>query len=125
MAEDPEIKRAMAEAARIIETLLKSQAGKMKASSLAASIEVVPREKANRVTFTVDSIYYGKYLDMGTMDERANRRGAFDPNPGVGVGGIKPRFWTTINAATRIRIKKIMEQAVKTVIRRQLSKAAK
>ncbi len=125
MAEDPELARAMAETARVIETLLKGQATKMKASGLAKSIEVVSKDKGGKVSFTVDSIYYGKFLDMGTMKERARRRGPFDPNPGVGVGGIKPRFWSTVNTATRLRIKKIMEKAVKTFIRRKLTKAAK
>lgn len=126
MAIEPEIKKAMGDAARLIETLLKSQAPK-KTGALAKSVQITPKEtpKGN-IVFQSNYNRYGRFLDWGTLAESAYpNRGKWNPRPGKGTGGIKPRFWTTINAATKQRIKQIMTAATAKVLKTQLRRATK
>lgn len=126
MALEPEIKKAMGDAARVIESLLKFQAPK-KTGSLAKSVKVVGQEtKSGNVSFQSNYNRYGRFLDWGTLAESAYpNRGRWNPRPGKGRGGIKPRFWTTINAATRERVKQIMAAATSKVIKTQLRRATR
>lgn len=126
MAIEPEIKKAMGDAARLIETLLKSQAPK-KTGSLAKSVRVTGEEsKSGNIAFKSNYNRYGRFLDWGTLAESAYpNRGKWNPRPGKGKGGIKPRFWTTINAATRDRVKQIMAAAASKIIKTQFRRAIK
>jgi len=125
MATDPEITKAMGDAARVIQELLRSQAP-VKTGTLRDSVRVVGQEgKSGNIVFKSTYKDYGVYLDYGTGPFNTYpQRGAYRRNPGSGVGqgGIKPRFWTSLDESTRLRVRDIMKKATEQIIRTQLKR---
>lgn len=66
---------------------------------------------------------YGKFTNKGTgvYLDRGDISGKFwNPNPGPGKKGIKPRYWTNLDKATRQQISKLIgrettKQIVKSI----------
>ena len=66
---------------------------------------------------------YGKFTNRGTKPylDRGDISGKFwNPNPGPGKKGIKPRYWTNLDKATRQQISKLIgrettKQIVKSI----------
>jgi len=118
MALDPDIRRAASTAARLTTTKLKSQAP-VKTGALRNSVrtQVIPRGDA--FTLQISYLPYGKFLDLGTGPYRTrptNRR-AWNPKPGKGKGGIKPRFWTTLDRVwRRENFDRLFQAAVKKIV---------
>jgi len=124
MSTEPEIVRAASLAARIMETKLESQAP-VKTGALRDSVKVVPRFTNKSVLLDVISLPYGKYTDLGTGPYRTppSRRRNWNPRPGKGKGGIKPRFWTSLTRSFRIQqINSFFNEAIKKIIKRQFKK---
>jgi len=128
MALEPEIKKAMAEAARLIQDLLQAQApvAKRGGGSLRDSVRVLGGEgKGGNIVFRSKYKDYGVYLDYGTGPfDTYPKRGPFRRNPGSGVGqgGIKSRYWTSLDDTTRLRVRDIMKRATEQIIKTQLKR---
>ena len=121
MSTEPEIVRAAYQAARIMETKIKFQAP-VKTGALRKSVKVVPRFTERSVLLDIVSLDYGKYTDLGTGRYRtpASKRRNWNPRPGKGKGGIKPRFWTSITKSFRqTQINSLFTNAIRKIIKRQ------
>ena len=128
MALEPEIAKAMGDAARLIEELLRSQApvAKRNGGTLRDSVKVIGGEgKSGNIIFRSTYKDYGVYLDYGTGPFNTYpKRGTFKRNPGSGVGqgGIRSRYWTSLDESTRLRVRDIMKKATEQIIRTQLKR---
>jgi hypothetical protein len=118
---EDEIKKAAYLAARVFKSALEAQVPK-KTGALHDSIQVTPIFTEDSVKFQSAYLKYGKYLDLGSGPYRtpASKRRAWNPKPGKGKGGIKPRFWTSIKQGTRDNINKMISDAFMKVIRTTL-----
>lgn len=124
MAQDPEITKALDQMATLVQRTLKSQSP-FKTGRLRDSIQVVGKETPNG-NLVLNSSYekYGTYLDWGTgRYNKFPNRGNYNPRPGKGTGGIKPRFWTTLSDSVKERIKMIIQQATGKMIASQFRRA--
>lgn len=128
MAQEPEVTKAIGDAARIIQELLRSQApvAASRGGTLRDSVRVRGEEgKSGNIIFRSTYKDYGVYLDYGTGDfDTYPKRGAFRRNPGSGVGkgGIMPRYWTSLDESTRLRVRDILKKATGQIIRTQLKR---
>lgn len=118
---EDEIKKAAFMAARVFESALKAQSP-VDTGALEKSIKVTPIFTDDSVKFRSSYLTYGKFLDLGTGPYKtpASSRRAWNPKPGKGTGGIKPRFWTSIKQGTRDSINKMISDAFMKVIRTTL-----
>ena len=113
----PIIEAAANLAARIIENELRAQAPSDKISK---GVSVIPAYSGGETDLTVDfdifleeDVIYGIFLDGGTLDlYDPNPDANWNPDPGVGEGGIKPRYWTNIPEEAQSRIDMIIETAL-------------
>jgi len=125
MALDPEITKAMGDAAGLIETLLQTQVP-VKTGTLRDSINVIGGEgKSGNIVFRASYKDYGVYLDYGTGPFKTYpNRGKFNPRPqsGVGRGGIFPRYWTSISEGVKLRIRDIIANATQDIIRKEIKR---
>ena len=130
---EPEIKKAAYMAARVFQNALQAQApvgprprtadAKAKyPQALKQSIKVTPIFTEDSVKFKSTYNLYGKFVDLGTGAYRtpASRRKAWNPRPGKGTDGIKPRFWTSIKQSVRNSINKMLTDAYAKIIRTTL-----
>ena len=108
MSTEPEYKRAAYDAVRIIERIITSQAP-VKTGALKNSIRVQPKFRNDRVSLDFYYLEYGRYVDLGTGRYRTSpsKRRNWNPKPGKGKGGIKPRFWTTLKKDVRREVNKL------------------
>lgn len=120
---DQELVDAAELAARVIQNELMAQAPSEK---IAKGLTVVPIYSENDVDFEIvldDSVKYGIFLDSGTLAEKVVDPDAeWDPNPGKGKGGIKPRYWTNLEESMQVRIDMILEEALEKIQERKLDK---
>ena len=125
MSEEPEITKAMAEAARLVEYTLKEQAPR-KTGRLRDSISVTPSmTEAGNLSLKATYEEYGVFLDYGTGPFNTYpNRGRFNSSPksGVGLGGIFPRYWTSLSSSVRLRATQIFREAVAKVTKMQLKR---
>ena len=115
------LKPAYAKIARIIEQIMKRQVP-VKSGALRSSLRVVITGSGSEINFTLQEKVYGKYTDMGTGKYRARTRGEWNPRPGKGKGGIKPRFWQSISDKDQVRIQMIIEEELFKQIDIELTK---
>jgi hypothetical protein len=108
-------------AARIMQNLLRRQAPK-KTGALRSSITVTGRATADGISFTTDYMRYGIYTNKGTGPYYTERIGEWNPKPGKGKGGIKPRFWTAIDTMTRSQVAKLLREGVKRQVINEITK---
>jgi len=102
---------------RLIANNLQRQAPR-KTGELIRSIKVTGSYDGKSVKFNSDYVPYGVYTDLGTGPYKAKRSGGnWNPAPGKGRGGIKPRFWTTLDESTRQRVNKIISKVVSDFIK--------
>ena len=99
-------------AARILQSLYKRQAPK-KTGELKTSIKVSAKVTSNGLSFVTSYAKYGIFTDKGTGPYRSRRMGEWNPKPGKGKGGIRPRYWTAIDSMTRSQIAKLVTKWVK------------
>jgi hypothetical protein len=119
MATPPQMKIAYQKSAILIERELQKQAP-VKTGALRRSIKVTANMTEDGVTFSADYNKYGIYVDRGTGPYKTKRRGGWNPSPGKGKGGIKPRFWTTIPRPLQNQIKTLIQKATMAWIRFEL-----
>jgi hypothetical protein len=121
----PIIEAAANLAARIIENELRAQAPSEKISK---GVSVLPAYSGGGTDLTVEfeiyleeNVIYGIFLDGGTLDQYdPNPDAQWNPDPGVGKGGIEPRYWTNIPEEVQSRIDMIIETALEEAQEKQI-----
>lgn len=124
MAQDLELSGPLNMAARLIEANLKRQAP-VDTGALKRSIKVKANYTGESVQFRYSYNTYGVFVDKGTGPYAVRgkgRTGSWNPRPGKGTDGIKPRFWTSLENSTKIRVKRIISKVINQYIRTQFSK---
>ena len=115
---DPIIEAAGYQAARIIENELRAQAP---SDAIAKGFVVLPvytqvSEDEIDVDFEYfleEEVFYGYFLNTGTLDELApSDEAPWNPTPGKGQGGIKPRYWMNLPEEVQFRIDMIIDLAL-------------
>jgi hypothetical protein len=102
---------------RMISNQLRRQAP-VDTGRLKRSIHVTVRREGGDgdYTFTFEAEYngYGIYTDLGTgpYGVTESAREEWNPNPGKGKGGIKPRFWNSLSESVMKPIEDIIVDAV-------------
>jgi hypothetical protein len=115
------LKPAYTKIGRIIEQILKRQVP-VKTGALRSSLKIRDVNTEGGITFVLEEKKYGVFTDMGTGPYRARTRGQWNPRPGKGKGGIKPRFWQTLSDKDQIRIQMIIEDELGKQIEQELQK---
>jgi len=111
MAEDIDFKEAINMASRMMTANLRKQVP-VKTGTLRNSVSVKGSYDGTTLSFKVGSLKYGVYLDSGTGRYKTKQRKQWNPRPGVGKGGIKPRFWMTFEKAVFESMRKRVAKAV-------------
>jgi hypothetical protein len=92
---DPKLTRAYNQIARKLESVLKNRAPVGETGRLKAGVSV----KVSNDGIDIETFDYGMWLHLGTGQEASGLTfeqaigKTYNPNPGVGDGGIKPRYW--------------------------------
>jgi len=121
----PIIEAAAYEAARVVQNELMAQAPSDK---IAKGLTVVPiiegQGDDTSISYEIlldENVIYGVFLDSGTLEEYdPNDEAEWDPNPGKGEGGIKPRYWISIPEEAQVRIDMIIEAALETAKEKEI-----
>jgi hypothetical protein len=122
--EDLNFSQALSMASREITALLKRQVP-VDTGELKRSISVKGNFTGESIQFRYGYLKYGVYVDKGTGPYAVRGKGKsgdWNPRPGKGRGGIRPRFWTSLNPATRNRIKRVIARVTAQFIRTQFRK---
>ena len=107
-------------AAREIQAIIRAQApGNNIEKGLTVTYEVNGDEVSWRVNFA-DDVNYGIYLDEGTGPYKDDEFDPWNPNPGKGTKGIKPRHFTTVEPAVWARIEMMIEAAIQTTKEKEI-----
>jgi hypothetical protein len=112
---DIDFKEAISMSSRLMTNNLKRQAP-YKTGALRNSVRVNGTYNGTSLDFTISSLKYGVFLDRGTglLRSKSKTRKPWNPKPGSGIGkgGIKPRWWMTL------------EKSVFEGMRKRVAKAA-
>lgn len=127
MSVPAEIKQAMDKASRLILDALRRQAPVDKdsdtAGQLKKSVKVRPVfTSLSNIGFDISGDLYGTFLDLGTGRYRSKDRKPWNPKPGKGTGGIKPRFWLTVPQKTQDQVNQLLAEAVKKYYKNKSNK---
>jgi hypothetical protein len=108
----PEVQKIYDTVARLMENELRNQAPSAKIASGTTVLATVSEGEVTFETVIDDAVKYGVYLDKGTEAYYTPEEGPWNPDPGKGVGGIKPRFWTSLSDTFMVRITMMIEDAI-------------
>ena len=119
-----EIKMAMDKASRIIVLALRQQAPVAKEGrdrgDLRNSIKVTPIfTSTENFGFEITANEYGLFLDGGTGRYKTKDRKEWNPNPGKGDDGIKPRFWLSVPPRVWKKVNALLSSAIKKYLQRK------
>ena len=107
---------------KIMQDQLRRQAP-VATGALQKSVTVRAVETKDGVQFIKGFLNYGVFTDSGTgRYRRPNPNAKFNPRPGKGKGGIKPRYWTNLDNAITIRIAEIIEREMDKQIQESFRK---
>ena len=96
--------------AKLMQDQLRRQAP-VATGKLQKSVVVKAKESKDGVQLVTGYLTYGIFTDSGTgRFRKPNPEAKWNPNPGKGKGGIKPRYWTNLDKAITIRIAQIIEK---------------
>ena len=107
----------------LVKNKLREQVPVGETGKLQSSITVKVVENEDGFSLVSGYLTYGRFLDLGTKNyykgERPDAR--WNPKPGKGKGGIKPRYWTNLGKPTQKIIadliaKEIAKQAKQIII---------
>jgi len=124
MQNDIDLTSAINMAARLIAANLRRQAP-VATGALKRSIRVSGSYTGDSIQFRYSYLYYGKFVDKGTGPygvRGKGKTGQWNPNPGKGIGGIRPRFWTSLEDSVKKQVKKQVAKAIGQYIRTQFRK---
>ena len=103
--------------AKLMQDQLRRQAP-VATGKLQKSVVVKAKESKDGVQLVTGYLTYGIFTDSGTGRYRKpNLDARWNPKPGKGQGGIKPRYWTNLDQAITIRIAQIIEKELAKQIR--------
>ena len=103
---DPKLAQAYNRIGRKLEAILKSQAPVGQTGSLREQTKVTVNDKG----FRIQTVDYGFFLHFGTEEESSGLTfeetllKQYNLQPGVGDGGIKPRFWMSFGQTQWMQI---------------------
>jgi len=103
---DPKLTQAYNRIARKLEAILKSQAPVGQTGSLKEQTQVTVNDNG----FRIQTVDYGFFLHFGTEEETSGLTfeqtllKQYNLKPGVGDGGIKPRFWMSFGQTQWMQI---------------------
>jgi len=115
------LKPAYDKIARIIEQILKRQVP-VRTGELKSSLRVTVVGSGLEIEFVLSEKKYGIFTDMGTGRYKAKSRGKWNPRPGKGRDGIRPRFWKSISDKDQVRIQILIQEELTKQIEIELSK---
>ena len=105
----------------LVKNRLKFQAPVGETGDLKKSITVKVEETNEGIRFIEGYLTYGIFLKSGTGRYlKPNPKAEWNPRPGKGKGGIKPRYWTNLDKATTTMISQLLKKDVKIQIQTQL-----
>ena len=108
--------------AKLMQDQLRKQAP-VATGKLQQSVVVKAVESKDGVQLVTGYLTYGIFTDEGTGRYRKpNPKAIFNPNPGKGKGGIRPRYWTNLDKAITIRIARIIEKEIAKQIQQSFRK---
>ena len=108
--------------AKLMQDQLRKQAP-VATGKLQRSVVVKAKEDKDGVQLVTGYLTYGIFTDSGTKRfHRPNNNAKWNPKPGKGKGGIKPRYWTNLDNAVTIRIARIIERELAKQIRQSFRK---
>jgi len=114
---EPELTQALNTVSRLISNQLRRQSP-VRTGALKKSVSVRYVSDSNgTITFQGKYLKYGKYVDLGTGPYKTTKREAWNSKPGKGKGGIKARFWTSLEGSTTKNIKKMLQKAISDSIK--------
>jgi hypothetical protein len=122
MADVKDLKSTYLKISRRLEAILRAQAK----GSLKNSVSVTYDEKGMTIS---ESSGYGIYTHQGTGKYRKGNTYAdtmnlpYDPNPGVGEGGIQPRYWLNLSQSVWQQIDDEIAKAVGLILEAQIVNA--
>ena len=111
--------------AKLMQDQLRKQApdGPAPGDPLRKSIVVRAKESKDGVQLVTGYLTYGIFTDEGTgRFRKPNPNATWNPKPGKGKGGIKPRYWTNLDKAVTIRIARIIEKEIAKQIQQSFRK---
>ena len=100
-------------ASRMVSLQLRRQAP-VRSGRLKNSVRVSTDRNRDGFIFTTTYEGYGIFTDLGTGKYGVSeaQRGDWNPTPGKGKGGIKPRFWLSLDTIFMNSISDIYEEAL-------------
>jgi hypothetical protein len=105
----------------LVKNRLKLQVPVGETEKLKKSITVRVEETSGGIKLIEGYLTYGIFLKSGTGRYfKPNPKAGWNPNPGKGKGGIKPRYWTNLDKATTTMISQLLKKDVKIQIQTQL-----
>ena len=122
MAEVTDLKKTYLKISRRLEAILRSQAK----GSLKNSVAVVYNDKGLTI---MESSGYGIYTHQGTGKYRKGNNYSdtmnypFDPNPGIGEGGIQPRYWLNFSQTVWQQVDDEIAKAIGLALQAQIVNA--
>ena len=116
------LKPVLTTISKIVQDQLRRQAPVGETGQLQRSVKVKAVETEDGVELRTGYLTYGRFLDSGTRRFfKPDPEARFNPRPGKGKGGIKPRYWTNLGKATTAKIAKI----IKTELTKQIRQSFK
>jgi hypothetical protein len=117
------LKPILSTVSRIVQAELRRQVPVGKTGNLKKSITVQAVETSDGLELREGFLTYGRFLDDGTKRyHKPNPKAKWNPRPGKGKGGIKPRYWTHLSNETTLRISKIITQEMSKQIKKELKR---
>jgi hypothetical protein len=108
--------------AKLMQDQLRRQAP-VATGALQKSVVVRAKESKDGVQMVTGYLTYGIFTDSGTgRYKKPNPNATWNPKPGKGKGGIKPRYWTNLDNAVTIRIDEIIEREIEKQIQQSFRK---
>ena len=107
---------------KLVKSEMKNQVP-VKTGKLRRSITVQAVETPDGFEIKSGYLTYGIFLDSGTKRyNKPNPKARWNPAPGKGKGGIKPRYWTNLSPEATLRISKLVVQETSRQIRQELKR---
>ena len=103
----------------LVKNKLREQVPVGETGKLQRSITVKVVETEDGFSLVSGYLTYGRFVDLGTRryykGEKPSAR--WNPNPGKGKGGIKPRYWTNLGKPTEKQVANILAKEIAKQVR--------
>lgn len=98
----------------LVRNKLREQVPVGETGKLQRSITVKVVETPDGFNLVTGYLTYGRFIDLGTERyyKGENPDARWNPNPGKGKGGIKPRYWTNLGKPTTKLISDLLAKEI-------------